>query len=194
VGTGCRNAGSIPPPDGLASGVLDIAAYSRLSCYAVKDNGSVVQWVPGGSLVAVPSTIKGVVQAQNGISHCLALTREGTVLAWGDNGYGQTTVPADLGKRTAVARAATVARPAKRMERGERGDTRLVASSRRSTPSSKRSTSVFTWTMFRAPDAWSGLSRAIRGDRLVPGSQWVRCECHGINHCQADIPVCPKHR
>ena len=50
----------------------------------------------------VPSTIKGVVQVQCGIEHCLALTREGTVLAWGANGYGQTNVPADLGKCTAV--------------------------------------------------------------------------------------------
>ena len=35
--------------------------------------------------------------------HSLALKADGTVVAWGDNGYGQTTVPSGLSNVVAIA-------------------------------------------------------------------------------------------
>src|SRR5713226_5539063 len=38
-----------------------------------------------------------------GASHSLALKSDGTVVAWGDNFYGQSAVPADMTSVTAIA-------------------------------------------------------------------------------------------
>ena len=47
--------------------------------------------------------MRGVSAIDGGGNFSLALRRDGTVLAWGYNDYGQTTVPAGLNNVTAIA-------------------------------------------------------------------------------------------
>jgi len=61
-------------------------------------------------LSADPVTVDGqaltnVVALASGGGHCLALTSNGTVVAWGNNHYGETGVPNDLGNVVAIAAA-----------------------------------------------------------------------------------------
>ena len=51
----------------------------------------------------MPADLTNVVAIAGGGFHSLALQANGTVVAWGDNTYGQTNVPADLTNVVAVA-------------------------------------------------------------------------------------------
>jgi hypothetical protein len=50
-----------------------------------------------------PAGLTGVVSADIGRQHAVALKSNGKVVAWGDNTYGQATVPASLASVTAVS-------------------------------------------------------------------------------------------
>jgi alpha-tubulin suppressor-like RCC1 family protein len=56
-------------------------------------------WVPAH----VPAGLSNVVALAAGGLHVLALRSDGTVVAWGDNSFGQTNVPAGLTNAVAVA-------------------------------------------------------------------------------------------
>ena len=56
-----------------------------------------------GRTRAVPAGLSGVVAVAAGSSHSLALKADGTVVAWGDNDFGQSDVPAGLSGVVAVA-------------------------------------------------------------------------------------------
>ena len=65
--------------------------------------GTVVAWGSGGA--ALPqSGLKSVVAIAAGENHTVALRSDGSVVAWGDNLYGQTTVP--VAAQTDVVRIA----------------------------------------------------------------------------------------
>jgi uncharacterized repeat protein (TIGR01451 family) len=51
----------------------------------------------------VPVGLSGVIAIAAGTSHSLALKADGTVVAWGINQFGQSSVPADLSGVTAIA-------------------------------------------------------------------------------------------
>ena len=51
----------------------------------------------------VPAGASNVVAVAAGRHHCLLLTGDGSVLAWGDNSSGQTNVPASLTNIVAIA-------------------------------------------------------------------------------------------
>ena len=51
----------------------------------------------------MPAGLSGVVAIAAGDEHTVALKQDGTVVAWGDNGYGQTKVPAGLSGVVAIA-------------------------------------------------------------------------------------------
>jgi hypothetical protein len=55
---------------------------------------SLVMWGRLGT--GVPADLTDLVGFDGGAAHSLALKADGTVVAWGDNGYGQTDVPSDL--------------------------------------------------------------------------------------------------
>lgn len=65
---------------------------------------------PFGYAAVVPVTLDGLVLSNvtalaSGAGHCLALTSNGAVVAWGNNHYGEATVPADLSNVVAIAAA-----------------------------------------------------------------------------------------
>ncbi len=104
-------------PDGL-NGVTAIAA-GGFHTVALKRDGTVVAWgddrngqITGTptkrSAVANPVTLNGVVLSgvtaiAAGGHHTVALQSNGTVIAWGSNGNGQTNVPTGLNGVTAIA-------------------------------------------------------------------------------------------
>ena len=104
-------------PDGL-NGVTAIAA-GGFHTVALKRDGTVVAWgddrngqITGTptkrSAVANPVTLNGVVLSgvtaiAAGGHHTVALQSNGTVVAWGGNDQGQTTVPVGLSGVTAIA-------------------------------------------------------------------------------------------
>src|SRR5439155_2827840 len=53
--------------------------------------------------IDVPAGLKNVIAISAGGFHSLALKRDGTVWAWGDNGVGQTDVPVDLTNAIAIS-------------------------------------------------------------------------------------------
>lgn len=111
-------------------GLTNVVAISAGADYllALKANGTVAAWggaatyavtnyppwhpIPIGAPAIPPPTnvppdLNGVVAIAAGASHCLALKSDGTVVAWGDNTYGQTNVPAGLSNVIAVAAGET---------------------------------------------------------------------------------------
>jgi alpha-tubulin suppressor-like RCC1 family protein len=53
-------------------------------------------WGDTPSPTDVPSEPEGLISIAAGGYHALALRKDGTVVAWGDNGYGQCNVPRGL--------------------------------------------------------------------------------------------------
>lgn len=51
----------------------------------------------------MPDRLTGVVAIDVGVDHNLALKQDGTIVAWGSNLFGETTVPDGLSGVTAVA-------------------------------------------------------------------------------------------
>jgi len=65
--------------------------------------GRVARWGAGSSITNIPLAVTNVVQLAVGSRHAVALRADGTVVAWGDNSYGQTNVPAGLTNVSAIA-------------------------------------------------------------------------------------------
>ena len=51
----------------------------------------------------MPPDATNVVAVAAGWEHCLALRADGSVIAWGDNSYGQSAVPASATNVVAIA-------------------------------------------------------------------------------------------
>ncbi|MEN8743570.1 MAG: putative Ig domain-containing protein [Lentimonas sp.] len=51
----------------------------------------------------MPAGLTDVVELAAGEDHCLALLKDGTVVAWGNDAYGKATVPSDLDTVVAIA-------------------------------------------------------------------------------------------
>jgi len=64
----------------------------------------VIDYFPNGYATLVqPTNIGNVTAIAAGASHTLALRKDGTVIAWGNNLYGQTNIPAGLTNIIAIA-------------------------------------------------------------------------------------------
>jgi alpha-tubulin suppressor-like RCC1 family protein len=86
-------------PEGL-SNVVAIAAGSEGAGVALQADGRVVSWHDNH---AIPGELADVMAISAGQTHRLALKTNGTVVAWGWNGYGECNVPGDLSTAVAVA-------------------------------------------------------------------------------------------
>jgi hypothetical protein len=96
--------------DGSYSGqfygdAVQIDANAQLSL-VLTESGKPVAWgsFPGKS---VPSTLVNAVQVAAGQNHGLAVKADGTVVAWGDNTWGQRSVPSGLSNVVQVAANST---------------------------------------------------------------------------------------
>jgi len=76
-------------------------AYLDLERMVVKD------YLTSGSQAATPRGLTNIVAVAAGDSFSVALRADGTVIAWGDNVYGQTNVPVGLSNVVAIAAGAS---------------------------------------------------------------------------------------
>jgi trimeric autotransporter adhesin len=83
--------GSRSVPAGL-SNVVAVAAGDGFyaPALALERSGTVAQWSTG-ALEAVPAGLSNVVTVVAGEGHSLALRRDGTVVGWGSNRFGEAT-------------------------------------------------------------------------------------------------------
>ena len=69
----------------------------------ILDEANVVAWGPNYAGQLIAPTNQNITAIAGAYNHNLALTTNGQVLAWGDNAFGQTTVPAAFSNLVAVA-------------------------------------------------------------------------------------------
>ncbi len=89
-----------------ATARIKAIAATAFYCLALQEGGKLFKW--GGpswdaSFEAPGELPDNVVDLEGGERHVLALTSAGTVLAFGENGAGQTDLPDDLGEVTAIS-------------------------------------------------------------------------------------------
>src|SRR2546422_1495265 len=105
VAWGDSSSGQTNVPTGL-DGIVALAAGWRHSL-ALGAGGKVLAWGGSFSQTNVPSNLSDVVAIAAGrtpfTGHNLALRRDGTIVGWGDDYYGQATPPADLSNVVAIA-------------------------------------------------------------------------------------------
>ena len=92
---------------------LSIFAAATINVEAANVPGSVIAWGAGatntgvdpefGQSIIPSNLVGGATSVSGGLYHSVALKNDGTVVAWGYNGYGQTTIPAGLTTVSAVA-------------------------------------------------------------------------------------------
>lgn len=107
VAWGANASGQATIPAGLAN-VVGVAAGNGGSV-AVRGDGTVAAWGVA-NIRNVPVSVANVAAVaamgsteNGGGTHVLALRRDGTVVGWGNNGSGQTSIPAGLAGVVAVA-------------------------------------------------------------------------------------------
>ncbi len=81
--------------------LVHLAPLANQTTHAAAPSGTVVTWGRMTLPYVDPGTRYTKIAA--GGYHTVALKNDGTVVAWGWNGFGQTTVPAGLGGVTAIA-------------------------------------------------------------------------------------------
>ncbi len=86
------------PPAGL-SNVVAVAAAGVGGGLALKNDGTILTW---GALTAPPSS-NNVAAIAAGYDFALAVTTDGSLMAWGDNSDNQTNAPSNLSNVVAVA-------------------------------------------------------------------------------------------
>ncbi|MDB6072488.1 MAG: Alpha-tubulin suppressor [Verrucomicrobiaceae bacterium] len=83
-------------------GVVKLAARNHF-VLGLKGNGTLAAWGDDWGEIALPAGLTDMVDVAQGYLHCLALRRDGTVVAWGMNGNGECNVPANLGPVKSIA-------------------------------------------------------------------------------------------
>ncbi len=84
-------------------GMTDVVAVAEK--LVLKSDGTIESWLgdPLSLVPLPPSGLRDVVDLQSGRDYMLALKADGTVVTWGDNGYGQTNMPSGLSNVVQIA-------------------------------------------------------------------------------------------
>jgi alpha-tubulin suppressor-like RCC1 family protein len=69
----------------------------------LKTNGTLVNLTLADPAPSTVTNLTNVVAISEGYQHSIALKADGTMVAWGNNTYGQTNVPAGLSNVVAIA-------------------------------------------------------------------------------------------
>jgi hypothetical protein len=85
------------------------ALGSQTAVLALDAQGTVTSWNPSQP---VPEGLGPVLDIAIGTSHRMAIKADGTLVAWGSNSAGQTTIPAGLGPVKAIAAGGSTSSPA----------------------------------------------------------------------------------
>jgi alpha-tubulin suppressor-like RCC1 family protein len=83
--------------------ITEAVFWAALMFAANASFGEVVGWNTSGAASDVPDGLTNVVAIAAGDSHTLAVRVDGTVVAWGDDSWGQIDVPSGLASVKAVA-------------------------------------------------------------------------------------------
>ncbi|MDB6024943.1 MAG: hypothetical protein JWM68_1166 [Verrucomicrobiales bacterium] len=103
VAWGNNGVGQTNVPVDLSNVVAIAGGYYH--SLALKSDGTVVAWGAGtidngfpyqAGQSIIPAGLSDVVAIAAGTYHSLALKSDGTIVGWGYNGWGQTTIPADV--------------------------------------------------------------------------------------------------
>jgi alpha-tubulin suppressor-like RCC1 family protein len=91
-------------PAGLSNVIALVAGPAPDAAnLALKSNGTVVDWFARRIDSGVPAGLSNVIAIASGTEHCLAVTRDGSVVAWGVDRFGETDVPRGLTNVLSVA-------------------------------------------------------------------------------------------
>jgi alpha-tubulin suppressor-like RCC1 family protein len=97
------NTGGGPPSQITNAVVVSCGGWQDL---VLTSEGGLVGWpfaAGAENIAAVPRGLKNVVAISAGYDHSLALLSNGKVVAWGNNGFGQTNVPSGLSNVVAIS-------------------------------------------------------------------------------------------
>jgi alpha-tubulin suppressor-like RCC1 family protein len=85
--------GDRKPPAGLSNIVaISTGGGFYAPSLALKGDGTVIEWRgANGDQDPTPAGLSNLVAVAAGAGHCLALRRDGVVVGWGDNNWGQAT-------------------------------------------------------------------------------------------------------
>jgi alpha-tubulin suppressor-like RCC1 family protein len=165
-------------------GVVDVAA-GEFHSVAVRSDGSVWTWgdnlygqlgldpavVPKSSVPMRVTLLNGkdVVAVASGLSHCLAVLRDGTVYAWGRNQYHQVSSAAGL----------TVYQPT--LVPGLTGVTAIAGGTAHNVACTQDG-SVYTWGYNTNGELGNGGTAVNATPTKIPGIYWAVSVAAGANH------------
>lgn len=109
VAWGENSYGCCDVPADLTNAVAVAAGHSQ--SLALRSDGTVVFWGYGKNTMTPPAGLTNVTAIAIGTvtggsvdtTHCLALLKDGSVVAWGDNDWHKAEVPRDLPKAVSIA-------------------------------------------------------------------------------------------
>jgi alpha-tubulin suppressor-like RCC1 family protein len=99
-GDNVNGATNVPP--GLTNVIAIGAGPNAMCCFAVKSDGTLTIWGSTNGL-GVPLGLSNVVSVTASQDACFALLANRSVVAWGNNFYGETNVPSGLTNVTQVS-------------------------------------------------------------------------------------------
>ena len=96
--------GQLSPPAGLTN-VISLSSGTSDSQVdsCITSDGHVVVWGCCSSRTMIPAGVSNVTTAASGYTQMLGLKNNGSVMAWGDNPYGELNVPANLTNAMMIA-------------------------------------------------------------------------------------------
>ena len=104
--TDVESFGQLTVPASLGAGTLDISTGTNFAA-AIRSNGTVVCWGYESYVPEVPATLGACTKVACGADHVLVLKAGGVIACFGNNDYGQCTIPTAVSNGTVTHIACT---------------------------------------------------------------------------------------